>query len=316
MNFSFSNQPPIYTAEFAFAVIFAVFSFLLLLVFLLTGIKMTRKPSGDAFGTDTEQEIGLLRLHRARFAVLMALSLISLVIVFSTQAASYILFDIATNSNISMTYIAFWDIRNVFFSAVLIAVLDSGIKVSQFHRYSSAANGKQGGTNVNIIVMSCIVGFLAILTIARIVATGELYAEYLARVEPYTITVPLWWAQFGLAQVHNFFNVVLSIYYTIVTILMWRKKRIMPHESNEADKNYSFRVLDRVAILVCPLLLLLTLYTIISIPIENTIILVPFAELTPDQYLTYLSFSFAGDFIWGVITIGLNAAVISVGYVL
>ncbi|KIL59021.1 hypothetical protein M378DRAFT_169905 [Amanita muscaria Koide BX008] len=279
---------------------------------------MTRKPWGDAFVT--QQEIGLLRLHRARFAVLMALSLISLVIVFSTGAASYGLFDNQTNYNIVTAYNAFWDIRNVFFSAVLIAVLDSGIKVSQLRRYGSTANGMQGGTNVNIIVMSCIVGFLAILAIARIVVTGELYAKYLA-FEPDSITAPKWWAQFGLAQMRNFFNVVLSIYYTIVTILMWRKKRMMPYESNEADKKYGFRVLDRVAILVCPLLLLLAVYTIISIPIVNAAIFIQVPSeniliIPPNNFLAALSFFFADDFIWGMITIMLNVAVISVGHVL
>ncbi|KIL59016.1 hypothetical protein M378DRAFT_283964 [Amanita muscaria Koide BX008] len=245
MNSRFDNWLPIMKADFAFIVIFAVFSFLLLLVFLLTGIKLIRKPSGDTFGTVAEQEKGLLRLHRARFAVLMALSLISLVIRFSTAAANYNFFDIQTDFNLSTTTTAFWDIRNVFFSAVLIAVLDSGIKISQLRRYGSTANGMQGGTNVNIIVMSCIVGFIAILSIAHIAVTVELNAEYLA-FEPDSITAPKWWAQFGLAQASNFFNVVLSIYYTIVTIVMRRKKRIIPHESNEADKNYrnGFRVLD------------------------------------------------------------------------
>ncbi|KAM6503945.1 hypothetical protein JOM56_000888 [Amanita muscaria] len=241
----FVEQPPIFTADFAFNVIFGVLSLgQIMLVLLLTGIKMARKPWRNDFGTVTEQEVVLLRLHRPRFALLMALALISLVIVYSTQAASmfYGFIPYPTYLAIFVANNCFWDIQNVFFSAVLIAVLDSGIKVSQLRRHGSTANAWQVGTDVNIIVMSCLVGVLMVLTIARIAVFGLWNAEETGT-GPSATTAAERWAQFGLSQVRLFIDVVLAIYYTVVAILMWRKVYMVPAGPNEADKDYSFRVL-------------------------------------------------------------------------
>ncbi|KAM6496698.1 hypothetical protein JOM56_007171 [Amanita muscaria] len=311
MDSTFSSEPPIFTADFAFIVIFAAVSVVqLVLVLLLTVIKMTRKQGGAGVGTVTEQEVGLLRLHRTRFALLMALTLISIVAMYSTQAvlSFFNLLTFSTYLAISVANNCLFDFQNVFLFAVLIAVLDSGIKVSQLRRHDSTANALQG-TNVNIIVMSCLVGFLLILTIARIALLGLWDARQMSTELDLTITAAEWWAHFGLGQVRTFIDVVLAIYYTVVAILMWKKVHMVPSGPNEADKNYSFRVLHRISRIVCPVLLLSTVSMIILDVLGNTIASALFGT-------DYLPFAFAYDFTSGVLAVLLNFAIISVGYVL
>ncbi|KAM6504066.1 hypothetical protein JOM56_001009 [Amanita muscaria] len=323
MDFPFGREPPIFTAYFAFAIIFAVLFFGQLVLALLTGIK---KPRGDAFGMVTEQGVELLRLHRTRFTFLMTLMLMSLIIMYSLLATSLFYTSSITYTvnltqdiinrfrTVGMASSCSFEIRNLLLFAVLVAVLDSGIKVSQLRHFSSTAKGIQGGTNVNIIVMSCLVGFLAILTVGLITVLNEVNAETEQPVYTFVSSAKIVadiWSEFGLFQARIFIDVVLTIYYTVVAILMWRKKRMVAHEPNEADHNYSFRALERIVKYVCPLLILSTIHMIITDVLERPIIT---TIVVNNQ--TSLSYGFASNFIAGVIAILLNLALISVGYVL